>query len=1488
MAERLDMWPGSECARQWRLALSLCLLAAAMAGAAETKQIVLRFTDATPKIDGVLSDAAWQSALLVRDFFDLKTKKLAKRQTEVRILMTTDGLYFGIALLDEDPSKVIAEERPRDQKLWLDDTFEIFLYPARKEGDYYQFLMNPAGSKEDWYGPRDPKWNPEPDWQLAVGKLKDAWVCEVFVPFTAITDHVPRQGETWWLRFCRQDHDHDPHRRRAIYSCWVLPPSGSFNAPGANGDLVFISRNLVINGSFEEGPGKGTPQGWKLMVDHPDRNQGQVLWEPKVATDGKRAIILQADRKQGGVENADRTGPERGWVDLTQELYVRPGSTYQLTASVHQFDKESKGQGAYVWLADKRLKLYPADEMQQVKLTYLVPDGTNTATLRFRLWGWQPNPDSRVALDNVSVVEVPEIFEEGVVCLTGNSRKHPKLNTRLGGVYSIYNGNTTSFDYYPFLLKTVDQVPVIERPTEAWIHGNAAPFAKGQLTNAQDDSLAWCSVPYREGLSGAHARWTNHEIGGTVVLDLLEDRAVKRVVVRPSTVEISADLFLRPSDAPTFMLIGRETANGALTFDPGGAKARWIAVTARTHALNEVEVWGRLEAADATAPAPYEFPRIEAEKGPAAPSTSTPPQPDVGIYPEPRRVKLGEGHFDASEAPLVLVHGPGHGQQVTERTRITADVLREDLKRERGIWPKIIECQGTAPSLPARAIRLSVARRCPQTEAFVRKAAGSTPHREQGYALIVDAKGGVWLLGADEAGLFNGTRALLDLFSGKGASAQVRAVTIDDWPRCTLRAIMYNPTPNAFNRRFIREIARLRYNCLHGGIGAMRFVEQHGRAEAQALIAYCDRYFVQLLPDLFCVMRSKGMVQEKLPDEPAPTGVRTTMCISHPENRQKYLDRLATYGTLYNSPYLNIGLDEIYQWDNGARWNCCKLCRARKLETPELFAEWIKTVCARIRALGKKPMSLANCWTPGKPYQGLDKLIKGEIELMTTYVSATPRRGNIRELGAKGFVQVSTSARGPLQDNEIGGWIDNWSAQTEEGMASQGKFASYVRQAPWFWNPARDRWGDLAFESQVGRAMTQFRSGVKGMALPSLEAGPEDFAPIDLTKHANETLNDERAYDGRGWMDEGPGRDLRNLPRGRQTLAGVPFHIGDRSVLIENRRRLGRVLPDRAEGLAVGQDVASIVFLHTQNQVCDVRQPWHTMINYLGHYLVNYDDGTQLIQPLRYNRNLFRWDFDGGHSYEATVAWKGRTALNHPVTLYAFEWVNPYPGKTVKTIDFCASARPHPTRLALVAATAVRALPHTISEVAADARPIVRKPIDRVALPKGLKRIALSKGRYEYKECLKGLWKQYLGARYTTPDGITIEATGRTWTRTGEPHLTLALVDNQLQWTGIKGEENPIVITFPKPRAVRAMQLISTYENIRFTTLRPQNLMIETSPDGQQFHKAVEVKMTIGEVDGPVNIVFDGQPIKKIRITVVRQNKYKYGTVGLAYLALFE
>jgi hypothetical protein len=1234
---------------------------------------------------------------------------------------------------------------------------------------------------------------------------------------------------------------------------------------------------ILENGGMEvESERKGVPYAWdgcwKDAEKNPDKlaaMQKMCALDPEIKVEGKTSARFSMSQTSGSV------------TLLSQDFTTIPGQTYCFSAKIRLKDLTARTGGIYITIdsnaeADNRiqLKIPPSaiwSDFEEYAINFTGDSRGRSSCSIF----WWKSPCT-VWIDDVRIVPVGNPLSPEEKCLTGNFGGEPARNKQIPGTYSVFNGNTTSYDAQAFAMKAVGESAVIDHMLEEWLFGNVVPFDKGQLTSSKGGALSFRNP--------GNARyqfqiwWVNRTIGGTVVFDLKKDYIVTRVKVRPGTPAstsptLNADLFLKTNDGRMFTHVGRQNGYGTALFDGLNMKARWVAITARTdEGLHQIEVWGHEDTTKAQAPVPYAWPVVEKKEDKARTNEPAVVFTDVGIYPQPREVKALNGAFLVNkDTPLALV-----GEKISERSRTTLQTFHEDLAAETGLRLNTQEC-ARASSLPAAAIRLSVRGQSPELDAQLAKQVGTVVTNQDGYTLLVDPRTGIWLAGADEAGMFYGTRALLDLLKKQDNSLSAQALVIRDWPRATLRGIMYNPKPTPFNDRFIRHLARLRYNLVFplGNI-----VDMNGTNTAQKLIAYCDRYFVQVLPAMCSIGMQKGMVPEKKADEPTPTGTRCTMCISDEGNRQEYLRRLSAYAPLFNCKYFNISLDEIDHADQGARWNSCPKCLARKMTTQDLYAEWIKKVCAHLRSLGKTPMCYATSCFFEAPFIGVDELIKNDIPILIEYVSMKDRRARIKELGCQGWLQFDSGFL-PLMDNEIGGYIANWGDMSAEGMAGQ-KFAQYVRGANGLW--AMSLPAPVECEEQVGRAFARLRAAVTGVPEPSLISQPVDFLPLDLSKQANEPLKDEQAGDGHGWMDEGPGRDLRALPQGKQTFVGIPFLIGDKCLMIENRARLGRILPESIS-IPIDRKLAGLVFIHTQNQTCDVGEPWYCNMTYLGHYLIHYEDGTFLVHPLRYSVNIQKWDTYGQHTYEATVAWRGQTSLGYPVTLYLDEWVNPYPEKAITRIDFCASKRPRPTRLALVAATAIQARDY--NTVVSKDCPEPFKEQQRAVLPAGLKLIPVIGGKYEAEigALISGGIPQYKSVRYTAPDGIVF-ASSNTWTRAGEPHLTQALVDNNWDWEA--NDQTALTVTFPAPRPLKALEIIGCYEDRRFAGLRSQDFVIETSADGTAFTQAAEIKQTMAEVDGRIAVPLSGQPLKALRLIPIRRNDYKYGTIGLAYLAMYE
>src|SRR4029077_11261858 len=85
--------------------------------------------DHAPKLDGTLNDSLWESAKPITDFRQSEPREgeLPTEKTEVRILYTRHGVYFGIHCYDSEPSRIMATELRRDVSQDLDDHFEILI-----------------------------------------------------------------------------------------------------------------------------------------------------------------------------------------------------------------------------------------------------------------------------------------------------------------------------------------------------------------------------------------------------------------------------------------------------------------------------------------------------------------------------------------------------------------------------------------------------------------------------------------------------------------------------------------------------------------------------------------------------------------------------------------------------------------------------------------------------------------------------------------------------------------------------------------------------------------------------------------------------------------------------------------------------------------------------------------------------------------------------------------------------------------------------------------------------------------------------------------------------------------------------------------------------------------------------------------------------------------------------------------------------------------
>lgn len=108
--------------------------------------------DTAPKMDGeVRNDPAWQAVAPETGFTQTAPDEgqPVSQATELRVLYTTDAIYFAFTCYDDDPSTIVASDARRDANLDDSDSVLIILDTYRDEQNGFVFGTNPNGLQYD-------------------------------------------------------------------------------------------------------------------------------------------------------------------------------------------------------------------------------------------------------------------------------------------------------------------------------------------------------------------------------------------------------------------------------------------------------------------------------------------------------------------------------------------------------------------------------------------------------------------------------------------------------------------------------------------------------------------------------------------------------------------------------------------------------------------------------------------------------------------------------------------------------------------------------------------------------------------------------------------------------------------------------------------------------------------------------------------------------------------------------------------------------------------------------------------------------------------------------------------------------------------------------------------------------------------------------------------------------------------------------------------
>ena len=171
------------------------------------KKLPATRTTNTPKIDGVLDDAAWNNIPVAKDFFMMRpdngTQEPNSHKTEVKLIYDNDAIYISAKMTAPNPEKIPAEFTNRDN-FGNADFFLVTINPNDDGQNPFEFIVSSSGSQADSKvsnGNEDFNWSAV--WESGHKITKDGWSVEMKIPYRALRfSNSPVQS--WGINFHRR------------------------------------------------------------------------------------------------------------------------------------------------------------------------------------------------------------------------------------------------------------------------------------------------------------------------------------------------------------------------------------------------------------------------------------------------------------------------------------------------------------------------------------------------------------------------------------------------------------------------------------------------------------------------------------------------------------------------------------------------------------------------------------------------------------------------------------------------------------------------------------------------------------------------------------------------------------------------------------------------------------------------------------------------------------------------------------------------------------------------------------------------------------------------------------------------------------------------------------------------------------------------------------------------------------------------------------
>jgi hypothetical protein len=162
-------------------------------------------TEQDIKLDGLLDEAAWEQAGVIPDLVqqDPHPGRPTPFTTEIRVLVTSSDIIFGIICHDPDPDRIAIHTMQRDGDMGGDDFISLILDPMNDKRRGYYFRLNAAGAQLDGLvaGSQELSIDWDGIWDSATRRTATGWTAEIRIP--AQTLRFPWGKDQWGMNVGR-------------------------------------------------------------------------------------------------------------------------------------------------------------------------------------------------------------------------------------------------------------------------------------------------------------------------------------------------------------------------------------------------------------------------------------------------------------------------------------------------------------------------------------------------------------------------------------------------------------------------------------------------------------------------------------------------------------------------------------------------------------------------------------------------------------------------------------------------------------------------------------------------------------------------------------------------------------------------------------------------------------------------------------------------------------------------------------------------------------------------------------------------------------------------------------------------------------------------------------------------------------------------------------------------------------------------------------